>query len=114
MSQSAPVYTLEEARDRLVTGMYNEITPESADILLKRGCRPSDCGKGVVFSRDIRVQVVEDLQKLSHIDLMSYLNNVRCNMMLIRGACSKIFQSRHRSEERRVGKECRSRWSPYH
>ena len=21
---------------------------------------------------------------------------------------------RHRSEERRVGKECRSRWSPYH
>ena len=24
-----------------------------------------------------------------------------------------IFE-RHRSEERRVGKECRSRWSPYH
>ena len=22
--------------------------------------------------------------------------------------------SEHRSEERRVGKECRSRWSPYH
>ena len=21
---------------------------------------------------------------------------------------------KHRSEERRVGKECRSRWSPYH
>ena len=26
---------------------------------------------------------------------------------------SLIFNS-HRSEERRVGKECRSRWSPYH
>ena len=24
------------------------------------------------------------------------------------------FQHRTRSEERRVGKECRSRWSPYH
>src|SRR2546422_871375 len=24
------------------------------------------------------------------------------------------FQQRRRSEERRVGKECRSRWSPYH
>ena len=24
------------------------------------------------------------------------------------------FWNRHRSEERRVGKECRSRWSPYH
>src|SRR2546427_10277497 len=24
------------------------------------------------------------------------------------------FLATHRSEERRVGKECRSRWSPYH
>ena len=24
------------------------------------------------------------------------------------------FQNENRSEERRVGKECRSRWSPYH
>ena len=24
------------------------------------------------------------------------------------------YRSRIRSEERRVGKECRSRWSPYH
>ena len=24
------------------------------------------------------------------------------------------YGSNHRSEERRVGKECRSRWSPYH
>src|SRR2546426_1229942 len=27
---------------------------------------------------------------------------------------AKVMQSRSRSEERRVGKECRSRWSPYH
>ena len=25
-----------------------------------------------------------------------------------------VIDSRYRSEERRVGKECRSRWSPYH
>src|SRR3712207_5487945 len=25
-----------------------------------------------------------------------------------------LFQDTQRSEERRVGKECRSRWSPYH
>ena len=24
------------------------------------------------------------------------------------------YRVQHRSEERRVGKECRSRWSPYH
>ena len=27
---------------------------------------------------------------------------------------SKEFPVEQRSEERRVGKECRSRWSPYH
>src|SRR5688572_32528415 len=30
------------------------------------------------------------------------------------GAPSPTRSRRHRSEERRVGKECRSRWSPYH
>src|SRR5258708_34952473 len=25
-----------------------------------------------------------------------------------------VMERSHRSEERRVGKECRSRWSPYH
>src|SRR2546423_3088094 len=28
--------------------------------------------------------------------------------------CGRCATSRPRSEERRVGKECRSRWSPYH
>ena len=27
---------------------------------------------------------------------------------------SAVSKSNYRSEERRVGKECRSRWSPYH
>src|SRR5438128_10476990 len=26
----------------------------------------------------------------------------------------QVTKAEHRSEERRVGKECRSRWSPYH
>src|SRR2546430_14146205 len=30
------------------------------------------------------------------------------------GAASQEHQAKMRSEERRVGKECRSRWSPYH
>ena len=28
--------------------------------------------------------------------------------------CTADFMGTNRSEERRVGKECRSRWSPYH
>ena len=30
------------------------------------------------------------------------------------GSNSYLGLTSHRSEERRVGKECRSRWSPYH
>ena len=30
------------------------------------------------------------------------------------GVKGGIFGGEKRSEERRVGKECRSRWSPYH
>ena len=36
---------------------------------------------------------------------------------ILRQACFNVFQipaEEVRSEERRVGKECRSRWSPYH
>ena len=33
---------------------------------------------------------------------------------ILAGQHLKDFLYRQRSEERRVGKECRSRWSPYH
>ena len=33
---------------------------------------------------------------------------------LKRGDVALYRNARNRSEERRVGKECRSRWSPYH
>ena len=36
------------------------------------------------------------------------------NIFKIRNACQDKDTIRFRSEERRVGKECRSRWSPYH
>ena len=38
-----------------------------------------------------------------------------CNLLYISFYCLQRFVSNmNRSEERRVGKECRSRWSPYH
>src|SRR2546426_11071991 len=36
------------------------------------------------------------------------------NSGLTEGMAAKILADLGRSEERRVGKECRSRWSPYH
>ena len=32
----------------------------------------------------------------------------------LQGHFAEHKKDHHRSEERRVGKECRSRWSPYH
>ena len=32
----------------------------------------------------------------------------------IEGTARALLGVKHRSEERRVGKECRSRWAPYH
>src|SRR2546422_4451710 len=43
-------------------------------------------------------------------------NGVDCRLLHPDEAAGRAFRERYdlRSEERRVGKECRSRWSPYH
>ena len=43
-------------------------------------------------------------------DIRDCLNNVCMDFSNPKGVC--LISTR--SEERRVGKECRSRWSPYH
>ena len=52
----------------------------------------------------------------SGMDLMAFINEPITlksqNSCLVPTGISVAFPSR--SEERRVGKECRSRWSPYH
>ena len=40
---------------------------------------------------------------------------LECTAKLLHLSLSTLIRrALHRSEERRVGKECRSRWSPYH
>ena len=38
----------------------------------------------------------------------------RCETCKVRSVLTDVEKTKARSEERRVGKECRSRWSPYH
>ena len=38
----------------------------------------------------------------------------KCGILSPKNSCSHFSSLCQRSEERRVGKECRSRWSPYH
>ncbi len=40
--------------------------------------------------------------------------SLRHNVIPANEAVKEIVNHKIRSEERRVGKECRSRWSPYH
>ena len=41
-------------------------------------------------------------------------NNIFAKILRGEIPCKKVYENDYRSEERRVGKECRSRWSPYH
>ena len=50
------------------------------------------------------IQLEEERQKLKKKELLKSM--LTDSEFSIKGQC--------RSEERRVGKECRSRWSPYH
>ena len=64
--------------------------------------------------------ILEDLKKpatISEIAAASGLNRRYLKEWLgimVTGEIMELFKTPERSEERRVGKECRSRWSPYH
>src|SRR5260370_14029152 len=82
-------------RDSSVTGVQTCALP----IYLQRRLGPAGEAKPALEMKDIIVHVngapvtnVEDLLELTR----------------------NLTQDKTRSEERRVGKECRSRWSPYH
>ena len=58
----------------------------------------------------MRVLIVED-ETAAYENLVDILGEVSYDIQIV-GNTESVTQTR--SEERRVGKECRSRWSPYH
>ena len=46
--------------------------------------------------------------------LIGTVTNVKDRILVVKIADNVKIEVARRSEERRVGKECRSRWSPYH
>ena len=52
------------------------------------------------------------LKSLSHFEVIFVYGVRECSNVIDLHVAVQLSQ--HRSEERRVGKECRSRWSPYH
>ena len=55
-----------------------------------------------------------ELRALRHTYGDSLLKFIFSVMFGLKGGLMSLVGTAARSEERRVGKECRSRWSPYH
>src|SRR5258708_35296117 len=78
---------------------------------MRLGWHPTIPGKRIYITMHRHLLGLQpgDQWEGDHID-NNRLNNCRRNLRI----CSTAQNVRNRSEERRVGKECRSRWSPYH
>ena len=68
-------------------------------------------GKGR-YTDNIFVERLWRTVKYEEVYLKAYSNEWEARVGL--GAYFHFNNNQRRSEERRVGKECRSRWSPYH
>src|SRR3989449_6762967 len=90
------------ARSELSTGVNLSHLPASP----AAGCRL--CGNGQLANSDAQNL---PLVRFQHLETIPFQIDLVAGA---RHAAENVAQQAGRSEERRVGKECRSRWSPYH
>src|SRR3712207_7512418 len=84
-----------------VTGVQTCALPISQRDLLDRGV-------------DVRADVLKVPHHGSGAQEPAFLDAVDPSVVLTSVGADNTYGHPSRSEERRVGKECRSRWSPYH
>src|SRR3712207_2523749 len=73
---------------------------------------PIDAAKVKWISAQVQNEVLDHCVQLH--GGYGYMNEYRVTRAWRDARVTKIWAGSNRSEERRVGKECRSRWSPYH
>lgn len=83
LMKPSPVYTEEAAAQRLCDGLFGEVSVEGARILNKRGTKPSECGKGVVFTIDKRCRTIEVFSRKDHNMVRQFMSAVQCELLLI-------------------------------
>ena len=99
--------------------LYNSVYKESADIRIQMAEKLKDLPLSY-FSRhdlsDISQTLMADVEAMEH--AMGHAVSKSAGLFLFLPVISVMLLLGNirlgRSEERRVGKECRSRWSPYH
>src|ERR1043166_2307475 len=93
------------ARARVILALLEEDTPQKLDY-------------GQRVEIEARIRRPHNFNNPGSFDYAAYLarQNIFWTATMTRGSAARILPGRcgSRSEERRVGKECRSRWSPYH
>ena len=68
-----------------------------------------------IHRRDPRVKILAVIIYIAAIFVVgNYMGFLACALSLVLVIAISKVPALCRSEERRVGKECRSRWSPYH
>ena len=97
---------------RLKPGQRDEISDELRDHLEQRLDELTQQG----HSREeaIRKALDEFGDAASLADHFTHIAHRRKRRLIMRCTLGSVGALSARSEERRVGKECRSRWSPYH
>ena len=68
----------------------------------------------LVFNKMTYCSSVLTNTSASNINKLKLIQNFGCKIVTNTKKFDHVTPLLHRSEERRVGKECRSRWSPYH
>ena len=92
--------------DHAITGWHNANLILNFPISLRGTIHPFDSARVMEWVETIRNDLKENL-----------LARATVKASVKRGskyAARQVLDRDDRSEERRVGKECRSRWSPYH
>ena len=99
---------LQEVKERLMSlGMGLEVSESVKDLVCQKGYDK------VYGARPLRRAVTEIIENpLSEAFLGGMLKPGDTAIVDLDNEGNTVI--RNRSEERRVGKECRSRWSPYH
>ena len=115
---SAEVYQIWKKEVLLIDDEGNELHLPKSEQISRDNYRKGETVKAVVLRVDNennnpRIILSRTSPKFLERMLEAEVPEVSEGMISIRGV-ARMPGDRARSEERRVGKECRSRWSPYH